>query len=129
LIYGLDDQGFEFWWGLEIFLFTTTARMALGPTQPPIQWIPGALSLGAKWLGHEADHSLSSSADKNMWSYTSTPQYASMAWCSVEAQGLLYLLPLLYYEANQFHVWELAFYIFYTTFKPRTSHKCVMIMN
>jgi hypothetical protein len=30
--------------GLRIFLFTTASRLALGPTQPPIQWIPGALS-------------------------------------------------------------------------------------
>jgi hypothetical protein len=28
---------------------------------------------------------------KNEWSYTSTAQYASMAWCSVKAQGQLYL--------------------------------------
>jgi hypothetical protein len=29
---------------------------ALGPTQPPIQWVLGALSLGVKQLGPEADH-------------------------------------------------------------------------
>jgi hypothetical protein len=28
---------------------------------------------------------------KNAWSYTSTPQYAFMVWCSVKAQGQLYL--------------------------------------
>jgi hypothetical protein len=47
----------------------------------------------------EADHSPpSSTEDKNAWSYTSTPQYAFMAWCSVKAQGQVYLyltLPLL----------------------------------
>jgi len=33
----------------------------------------GALSLGVKQLGHEADHSPPSSAEvKNAWSYTST---------------------------------------------------------
>jgi hypothetical protein len=36
---------------------------ALGPTRPPIQWVPGALSLGVKWPGREADHSLPSSAE------------------------------------------------------------------
>jgi hypothetical protein len=40
--------GFDSWQGLGIFLFTIASRMALGPTQPPIQWIPGALSLGGK---------------------------------------------------------------------------------
>jgi hypothetical protein len=35
----------------------------LGPTQPPIQWVPGALSLGVKWPGREADHSPPSSAE------------------------------------------------------------------
>jgi hypothetical protein len=42
--------------GLGIFLFTTASRTALGPTQPPIQWVRGALSLGAKRPGREADH-------------------------------------------------------------------------
>jgi hypothetical protein len=47
---------------------------ALGPTQPPIQCEPGALSLGVKWPGREADHSPPTSADvKNAWSYTSAP--------------------------------------------------------
>jgi hypothetical protein len=36
---------------------------ALGPTQPPIQWVAGAISLGVKWPGCEADHSPPSSAE------------------------------------------------------------------
>jgi hypothetical protein len=52
----------------------------MGPTQPPIQWVPEALSLGVKRLGREADHSPPSSAEvKNAWNYTSTPQYVFMA--------------------------------------------------
>jgi hypothetical protein len=59
--------------------------MALGPTQPPIQWVPGALSLGVKRPGHEADHSPLSSAEvKNEWRYIFTPQYVFMAWCLVK---------------------------------------------
>jgi hypothetical protein len=38
--------GFDFRRGLGIFLFITASRTALGPTQSPIQWKPGALSLG-----------------------------------------------------------------------------------
>jgi hypothetical protein len=42
--------------------------------------------------GREAEHSPPSSAEvNNAWSHTSTPQYAFMAWCSVKAQGQLYL--------------------------------------
>jgi hypothetical protein len=37
-------------------------RMALGLTQPPIQWVSGTFSLGVKWLGREADHSPPSNA-------------------------------------------------------------------
>jgi hypothetical protein len=51
------------WRGLGIFLFTTASRTALGPTQPPIQLVPGALSLGVKRPGREADHLPQSSAE------------------------------------------------------------------
>jgi hypothetical protein len=48
--------------------------MALGPTQPSIQWVPGALSLGVKRPGREADHYLHLVPRvKNKWSYNSTP--------------------------------------------------------
>jgi hypothetical protein len=53
--YGLDDRG--------IFLFTTASRTVLGYTQPPIQWVPGALYLGVKRPGREAHHSPPSSAE------------------------------------------------------------------
>jgi hypothetical protein len=55
--------GFDSQWGLGIFLLTTASRMALGTPQPLIQWVTGALSLGVKWLGREADHSPLSSAE------------------------------------------------------------------
>jgi hypothetical protein len=47
---------------LGIFLFTAVSRMALGPTQPPIQWVPGVLSLAVKRPGREDNHILPSSA-------------------------------------------------------------------
>jgi hypothetical protein len=55
--------GFDSWQGLGIFLFTTASETALGPTQLPIQWVLGALSLGVKRPAREADHSPPSSAD------------------------------------------------------------------
>jgi hypothetical protein len=88
---------------MRIFLFSTMSRPALGPTQLPIQWVPGALTLGLKWPGCDADHSPPSSAEaNNVWSYTSTPQYIFMVWCLIKqlicphniiltyAQGKLY---------------------------------------
>jgi hypothetical protein len=46
--YGLDDRGV----GVRVsvggtnFHFSTASRPALGPTQPPIQWVPGIFSWG-----------------------------------------------------------------------------------
>jgi hypothetical protein len=37
LVYWLDNRDFESQKGLGIFFFTTASRLALGPTQPPIQ--------------------------------------------------------------------------------------------
>jgi len=46
-----------------MFIFATVSRPpALVPIQPPTQWVPGALSLVVKQPGHEAHHSLPSSA-------------------------------------------------------------------
>jgi hypothetical protein len=63
--YGLDYRVsmFDSRRGLGIFLFTTSSRTALGPTQPPIQWVLRALSLGLKRRGREADQSPPSSAE------------------------------------------------------------------
>jgi hypothetical protein len=60
--YGLD-RDFESRQGLGIFLFITTSKLAMGPTQLLIQRIQGALSLGVKMSGHEAELSLPSSAE------------------------------------------------------------------
>jgi len=59
---------------LVIFFFTTASRTLLGPTELLIQCIPGALSLEIRRPWHEADNlPPSSTEDKNLWSYTSTP--------------------------------------------------------
>jgi hypothetical protein len=55
--------GFDSQRGLGIFLFITASRTALEPTQPPIQWVPGDLSLEVKRAVREADHSSPSIAE------------------------------------------------------------------
>jgi hypothetical protein len=58
----------------------------LVPTQPPIQWVPEALSLEVKQPGREAGHlPPSTAAVKNAWIYTRLPSYAFMARCSAKA--------------------------------------------
>jgi hypothetical protein len=66
--YGLDDRGF----GVRVLvgsrMFSTSSIPALGSTQPPIQWVPVALSSGVKRSGREADHSPPNSTKvKKMW--------------------------------------------------------------
>jgi hypothetical protein len=76
LDYGMDDWGsrVRFPAELGIFLFTTGSRKALGPTQPPIQCVSGALFLGVKRLGMKlTTHLHLESRPENAWSYTSTP--------------------------------------------------------
>jgi hypothetical protein len=43
--YGLDGRG-SIPEKSKIFLFSTASKPALGPTQPPIQWLPGVSSPG-----------------------------------------------------------------------------------
>jgi hypothetical protein len=52
--YGLDGRVWIRGRG-KMFLFFTTSRPVLGPIQPPIHRVPGALSLGVKWSGREAE--------------------------------------------------------------------------
>jgi hypothetical protein len=63
--YGLDDRGsrVRFPAGAENSSLHHRVQNGSGPTQPPIQWTPQALSLGVSRSGCEADHSLPSSAD------------------------------------------------------------------
>jgi len=50
--YGLDGPGIESRWGRD---FPYPSRPALGPTQPPIQWVPGSFP-GVKRPGRGLDH-------------------------------------------------------------------------
>ena len=59
--------------GRKIFPLSKMPILPVRPTQPPIQWVLGAVSPEMKLLGHEVDHLPRSSAEVNEWSCTSIP--------------------------------------------------------
>jgi hypothetical protein len=67
-----------------------SSREVLGPTQPPIQWVPGALSPGLKRPVCEADNSPPTSAEaKKTWVNTTTPPFILGARGSVVGWGTM----------------------------------------
>jgi len=57
--YGLDGRGIESWWGRD---FPHLSRLALGPTQPLVQWVLGLFRGCKERLGRDADPSPPSNA-------------------------------------------------------------------
>jgi hypothetical protein len=57
--------------------FLCSVQTGSGSTQPPIQWILGAISPGIKSPGHDVDQS----PPQELCSYTSNPSYVFMALC------------------------------------------------
>jgi hypothetical protein len=78
------------------------SRLALEPTQPPVQWMLGALSLGVKKSGLEGDHTPPSSSEvKNGGPIPPVPHTSS--WHSV--QGHLYLFTSVQFSQTFWLVW------------------------
>jgi hypothetical protein len=87
--YGLDGPGIESRWGRD---FPHPSRPTLGPTQPPIQWVPGLP--GVKRPGRGIDHPPSS----NAWDKERLEQYLYSPYGSswpVVGRTLFFFLPLL----------------------------------
>jgi hypothetical protein len=63
---------------LGIFLFTTVSKTALGPTQSPIQWVSGALSLGDVIL---TTHLHIVPKSRMRGAIPPLSQYVFMLWC------------------------------------------------
>jgi hypothetical protein len=88
------------------FLLATTCRPALGPTKPPIQLVPGVLSLRIKRLAPEADHSHLSSAEvKNAWRYTVTHPCVIMA-CRVIKQRKKFTFCIFVISLSEHKLWS-----------------------
>jgi hypothetical protein len=97
--YGLGDRGSILGRGERIFPLTSVPRLALGPTQPPVKWVPGFLSLGPK-RGRGVTlttHPHLVPRSRMSRSYTSYPPQAP-PWRAV---GLLYFTLLKYYHYNK----------------------------
>jgi hypothetical protein len=77
------------------------SRTALGPTQTPIHWIPGALSLRIKRPGREADHSPPSSSEvkEGVELYHHFPNTPSWRGVQKKAQEQIYLYLYFYIYA------------------------------
>ena len=92
--YGLDGPGIESLWGRD---FPHLSRPALGPTQPPVQWVPG-LSRGKERPGRDADPSPRSSAFGHerikLYLYSPYGPYG-MYRASVPVQGCTLPLPFI----------------------------------
>jgi hypothetical protein len=85
--YGLDDRGstVRFPAGAGNSSLHYRVQTTLGPTQPPIQWVPGTLYLGVKRSGRGADHSPPPSAEiEECVELYLHSQYVFMAWCLVK---------------------------------------------
>jgi hypothetical protein len=85
--YGLDGRVSRVRFPVGAGNFSLHHRVQNGSGAHPASYPMGTRGsfLGVKRPRREADHSPPSSAEvKNAWSYTSTPQYAFMAWCSVK---------------------------------------------
>ena len=74
-------------WGKTIFLFSRACMPALGPTQPPTQWLVG-LFPGVEHSGCQVDHSPPSSTEvRSEWNNTSNPPFL----CGVHTSFYMYL--------------------------------------
>ena len=69
------------------FLFFTSSRPALRPTQPATQWVPAVLSLGLMRPGWSYCSPPFSAEVKYVWIYTSSLPYVMMPYLLTEDRG------------------------------------------
>jgi hypothetical protein len=84
----------------------TASGTALGPIQPPIQWVSGALSLAVKRTGREADHSTPCSAEVKecVELYLYSPiRLHDVVFSLKKAEGQLYLYLITCYDGQPYN--------------------------
>jgi hypothetical protein len=85
----------------------TASRLALGPTQPPVLWVPGALFVGIKRSGREANHSPPSSAEVQKCVMLYLHCHNTPSWRGAQlknAQGQLYFTFTFQYLVSGFQL-------------------------
>lgn len=76
-----EEPGFNLQQVQEILFLSTASHPMVMPTQPPIEWVSGALFPGTKWVGCEAEYSPAPSGEfKNVWIYIPIIPYVFIAW-------------------------------------------------
>jgi hypothetical protein len=99
-------------------LFSITCRPALGPTEPPIQWVPAAIFLAVRRLECEANYSIASSAGlwrRNKflaptWNWTSAvqPVVHHYTYWAILARVLCLVLPVMFSFSNYIYIYMLG---------------------
>jgi hypothetical protein len=99
LRYGLDDRCSRFRFPVVAGNFSLDHRVQNGSglTQPPIQWVSGAISLGVKRPGRETDHSPPSSDEVKecVELYFHSPNTPSWRGAKLSRGSLVFTLPFM----------------------------------
>jgi hypothetical protein len=99
--YGLDDRGSRFRFPAGVGNLSLHRRVQNGSGAHPASYPKGTREYftGGKAAGvvKLTTHLQLLPRSKNAWSYTSTSQYAFVAWCSVESTGITLQLYLYLY--------------------------------
>jgi hypothetical protein len=68
----------------KIVFFYIASRPDMGPTEPPVRWVPGTLPQGVKWLGHNANCSSLTGAEFKNDRVVLKYCINLSSWCSTE---------------------------------------------
>ena len=114
---GLDELRFNSQLSKILFPFSKVSRLALGPTWPPIHWVPGAVSQVVNWLWCAGNFwALCIAKVKNEWNYSSVLLICfqdvgrenftlfsapSLLVCYTKKKHLHHVQGRIYYEANE----------------------------